>query len=652
MNMASFKSNGRWKVSIALGCVLVALLTLGMLFTRYLSRDIDRAQDSLTAADRYESGQFDVSGEITALDSYRVTGDPGLHANYVNSAGDLNALLTQAKHDQPDDADAVTALIATQARLQAQARTYTAYVVAGDTAKAEALAEAELDPLADQLQGQFTELQDKHHALAVTRLGHAAKTANQLRIEAPLLILISLTVLMLLSVISRKRRRDAVQQALHDALTGLPNRTLFADRAELALLTAQRTNAEPAVMILDLDQFKEVNDTLGHFFGDQLLIEVADRLVAALRPGDTIARFGGDEFALLLTDGGTDAATQVARRVGVSLDQPFDLKGVTIGIEASIGIATEDPADQDAAPLEVGLRVEELLRRADNAMYTAKAERTGFAFYVEREDQMPNRLALLGELRQALDRGELVVHYQPKVSAETGALVGLEALVRWQHPVRGLLPPAEFIALAESTTLIQRLTYIVLADALELSRSWAERGHRIPVSVNVSARSFLDPLFPAAVADRLAAAGLDASLLCLELTESTIMVDPPRALAVLGQLHDMGVRLSVDDFGTGYSSMAYLKILPVDELKVDRMFVGDMATNEANTMLVRSAVDLGHNLGLAVVAEGVEDSATLQALRETGADVIQGYFTGRPMGAEALTEWMATHGMTPTAVQP
>jgi EAL domain-containing protein (putative c-di-GMP-specific phosphodiesterase class I) len=246
-------------------------------------------------------------------------------------------------------------------------------------------------------------------------------------------------------------------------------------------------------------------------------------------------------------------------------------------------------------------------------------------------------------LRQALDRDELVVHYQPKVAVDSGELLGVEALVRWQHPARGLLAPGEFIGLAEGTTLIHRLTDIVLGQALALTRGRLDHGIELPVAVNVSARSLLDRGFPAKVGARLSEAGVPASMLCLELTESTIMSDPDGALAILHQLHDLGIRLSVDDFGTGYSSMAYLKDLPVDELKVDRSFVKDMTRNDRNNILVQSAVDLGHNLGLSVVAEGVEDQATLASLRAVGADIVQGYFLGRPMRAELLEAWIAEH---------
>ena len=314
--------------------------------------------------------------------------------------------------------------------------------------------------------------------------------------------------------------------------------------------------------MLDLDRFKEVNDTLGHHQGDELLVEVASRITAVLRPADTVARLGGDEFAVLLASGGAQAAHRVAERIGEALEAAFILDGVTVSVEASMGIGVYTPSRTEPA-VDPAARAGQLLRHADIAMYEAKLGRTGIShFSSENEGARPARLALLGELREALNHDELVLHYQPKVAAGSGQLLGVEALVRWQHPTQGLLSPAEFIPVAEATTLIQRLTAIVIDKALAMSREWLDRGLRMPVAVNVSARSLLDETFADTVAEALLRADVPADHLCLELTESTIMSDPDRALAIMQQLRNLGVRLSVDDFGTGYSSMAYLKILP------------------------------------------------------------------------------------------
>jgi diguanylate cyclase (GGDEF)-like protein len=435
---------------------------------------------------------------------------------------------------------------------------------------------------------------------------------------------------------------EVTQLATHDTLTGLPNRLLFADRAAQALAVGRRDGSCPAVLMIDLDRFKEVNDTLGHQRGDMLLQQVAQRLSAAMRPGDTAARFGGDEFALLLADGGAEASANVATRIGQTLQAQFILGDTTVGIEASIGIAAATAGEQQPT-------LEELLRQADIAMYKAKADQSGFAHYAAcNDDGTPDRLTLVGELRQALDCEELLLYYQPKVAIDTGELIGVEALVRWQHPTRGLLLPADFIALAEESTLIKRLTTYVLDRALRFCRDWLDQQLRIPIAVNVSARSLCDPAFPDMVADRLTYADVPAELLTIELTEGTVMAYPGLGIGILQKLRSLGVQLSVDDYGTGYSSLAYLKKLPATELKIDREFVSGVTRNFNDATIVQSATELGHNLGLTVVAEGVEDQATLTALKALGVDVAQGFHLGRPMPENLLKQWIADHTGTTT----
>lgn len=428
---------------------------------------------------------------------------------------------------------------------------------------------------------------------------------------------------------------EVSQIAMHDALTGLPNRLLFADRAMQALGVARREGTHPVVLMLDLDRFKEVNDTLGHHQGDNLLKQVAQRLTGMLRPSDTVARFGGDEFALLLTSGGLESATTVATRIGQVLEAPFTLDDSTVGIEVSVGISI--------AASKVPPTVEEMLRQADIAMYKAKADRSGFAHFAAcNDDGTRNRLTMIGELRQALDGGELVMYYQPKIAIPTGELVGVEALVRWQHPTRGLLLPAEFIALAEGSTLIKSLTSFVFESSLRSCRRWLDRGVRLPVAVNVSARSLCEPEFSTAISDFLTRANVPAELLTIEITEGAMMAYPILALGILHELREVGVHLSVDDYGTGYSSLAYLKDLPVNELKIDRVFVKGLTSDPKGAIIVESATDLGHALGLLVVAEGVEDEPTLAALKALGVDVAQGYHLGRPMPENLLEPWIAT----------
>jgi diguanylate cyclase len=433
-----------------------------------------------------------------------------------------------------------------------------------------------------------------------------------------------------------------VRQALQDPLTGLPNRELLADRVGQAIRTGGRELHPAALLLLDLDRFKEVNDTLGHHYGDQLLVQVGQRLRTALREVDTVARLGGDEFAVLLPRIATaEGAVTVADKLQAALREPFLLEGLSLDVEASIGVALYP---------EHGDGPEELLQHADIAMYVAKETHAGFVLFDPRQDQhSPRRLALLGELRRAIDQRQLLLHYQPKVDAHTGQVLGVEALVRWQHPTHGLIPPGEFIPLAERTGLITPLTHYVLDAALRQCNAWRQAGHELAVAVNVSARRLLDLEFPDEVAGLLARWEVPARLLVVEITESTIMADPTHAIEILGRLNARGVEVAIDDFGTGYSSMAYLKSLPVHELKVDRSFVSKMTSNPSDAVIVRSTVDLGRNLGLRVVAEGVEDSLTLRELDALGCDVVQGYYISRPVPADDLISWLEQQqAATPT----
>ncbi|MDP9219455.1 MAG: EAL domain-containing protein [Actinomycetota bacterium] len=630
--------------SIVLGVLLLAVCAFGIGWSQEVSKEITVSEQAAIASDLFESAHANAVLEDAELNTYRLDRTLDSRQEHDRAAATLaRSLRAVNAHESahPGHAAEINGLIIEHNRYQVLADRVIRLVDAGRTAEADRLAQKEVEPLRDALVEDLDALKQEHRLSQFAALHQASADGALLRIGTPIALALALLLLGGLAIVSRGDLRRARRHALHDLLTGLPNRLLFADRAGQVFAAARRSGAHPVVMMLDLDRFKEVNDTLGHYQGDELLVQVADRLAGVVRPGDTVARFGGDEFALLLADGGPLAGTRVAKRIAAALEPAFSLDGVTVGVEASIGIASEPGDDQPGADVDASERVDELLRHADTAMYQAKAERCGYSHFVGGgDDDALNHLALLGELRMALDRDELVVHYQPKVAADTGELLGVEALVRWQHPTRGLLAPAEFIGLAEGTTLIHRLTTVVLDKALAFSRGWLDQGVRLPVAVNISARSLLDSSFPASLGAQLIGAGLPAELLCLELTESTIMANPDLALAILRDLRAMGIRLSLDDFGTGYSSMAYLKILPVDELKVDRSFIRDVTTNDSDAVLVQSAIDLGHNLGLTVVAEGVEDSATLIALKTLGADIIQGYYLGHPMPAGQLGQWM------------
>jgi diguanylate cyclase (GGDEF)-like protein len=423
------------------------------------------------------------------------------------------------------------------------------------------------------------------------------------------------------------------RQALHDGLTGLPNRTLLNERLRQALAGSDTSGEPVSLLIMDLDQFKEVNDALGHDHGDKLLVEMSRRLQRVLREIDTIARLGGDEFAVLLTQhADVKGALAIAGRIRSALEQPFQLGGISVQTSASIGIAL--------AP-DHGTEAETLAQRADVAMYTAKRGGDGIAVYSPEHDQSSvRRLALLGELRQAIQNDELVLHYQPVLDLRTGVVRGVEALVRWQHPEFGLMPPGEFIELAEVSGAIHALTRWVVERSVRQAATWQREGRDLTVAVNLSVRNLYDPDLVPWLADLLLDHGVGADKVALEITESELMDDPLLAMEVLGRIKALGPTTSIDDFGTGYSSLSYLKNLPIDQLKIDRSFVGNMARDESDLTIVRSTIDLSHNLGLAVVAEGVEDGPTLQMLAGLGCDHAQGYFVSRPVPIEMLTPWL------------
>jgi diguanylate cyclase (GGDEF)-like protein len=418
-------------------------------------------------------------------------------------------------------------------------------------------------------------------------------------------------------------------QSLHDALTGLPNRTLFRDRIEQAISSGRRSEVASAVMLIDLDHFKEINDTLGHHAGDRLLEEVARRLEHSLGESDTVARLGGDEFGVLLPQLRRPGdASVVARQLLAGLREPFSIEGLTLEVDASIGMACH-PAH--------GTGVETLIQRADIAMYSAKEAGGGHAMFEPRLDRFsPRRLSLAGGLRQAIQNGEIVLFFQPKAELSTGKVTGVEALARWEHPRLGLVGPTEFVPIAEQTGLITPLTSYVLDAALAQVRRWMDEGQELSVAVNLSARSFLDAQLAIEIPRLLEKWNVDARLLELEITESMLMLDPGRGQATLERLSRIGLTLSVDDFGTGYSSLANLKRLPVDVIKIDKSFVMDMAIDASDAAIVRSTIDLAHNLGLRVVAEGVESHQAWTQLNELGCDLAQGFYVSRPLPAVDL----------------
>jgi len=413
--------------------------------------------------------------------------------------------------------------------------------------------------------------------------------------------------------------------ALHDPLTGLPNRVLYADRVASALAASGRAGTDVALVVLDLDRFKEVNDTLGHRNGDEFLRIVAHRLTTVLRPGDTVARLGGDEFGIVLPGVGAETVELILRRLQDTVGQEAELGGVAVTAECSLGYAMW-PSDADHA--------DALVQRADLALYAAKAARASIVRYHAGIDEFdPQRLGLVAELRRAISGGDLVLHYQPKVDAVTREVVGFEALVRWRHPVRGLIPPADFIPIAESTGLIGPLTQWVVDTALAQLSAWHRSQPQLVMAVNISARNLRDDL-PGWILNRLAAHRVKAHRLVLEITETSFATDPARATLLIEELSAAGVVVSLDDFGQGYTSLGSLGHLPVSELKIDRGFVVAMQNNPEDRAIVASVIELGHHLGLRVVAEGVENEAVCALLRDLGCDTMQGYLFSPPVPAE------------------
>jgi diguanylate cyclase (GGDEF)-like protein len=494
----------------------------------------------------------------------------------------------------------------------------------------------QVDPTFDQINRMFS------RAIATTEVRRAS--AEQHAILAARLIVLSAAIGMLIAIalFARARRRVSERgfEADHDELTGLLNRRgFFASLGE----TIAGRDARVAVLLLDLDGFKEINDTLGHASGDALLRQIGTRLRGALRERDQIARLGGDEFAVLVDAPRTKTGDvgELGRRVRDTLTAPFEVAGLSLQVRASVGVA--------AFP-EHGTTADELLRLADIAMYQAKQNRTGLSVYHSSVDPRGGQaLQLSSELERALACGELVVHYQPKADVRTGSITGVEALVRWQHPERGLLPPDAFVPIAERNGLIRGLTLHVARTALVQQASWLAAGIDVPLAVNLSIANLLDADLPRDIAMLLDELGVRPGRLKLEITESYLVTDPTLMHNNIEELCSHGVGLALDDFGTGYSSLTHLRRLPIDEIKIDRSFIQDLETDSDDAAIVQSTIDLAHSLNLTVVAEGVETEVAWNRLRDFGCDQAQGYYLARPMPAQLLTGWLQSRVGEPVA---
>ena len=424
-------------------------------------------------------------------------------------------------------------------------------------------------------------------------------------------------------------------QAMHDALTGLPNRTMLFDRVDSSIAAAKEKGMSLALLLMDLDRFKEVNDSFGHHFGDMLLRHVAFRIQNQLGGDEIVARLGGDEFAVLLpVVADTNTVATVSRKILNTLEQPFIVEGQVLEVGASIGIAMFPAHGDDARTL---------MRRADGAMYAAKEAQSGYVFHKSGGEDVTSsadHLALVVEMRNALANDEFELYYQPKLHLRSGLVTRAEVLIRWNHPTRGLLPPSLFVPIAERTGIIRGITDWLLDKALEQCRTWQEAGVPLHLAVNISAKSLQEQTLPSKINALLDKWQVDPRFLKIEITESSIMADPAHALAIMSMLQSIGVRLSVDDFGTGYSSFTHLRLLPIDEIKIDKSFVAGMTTSDADVAIVRTVVDLAHHLGKQVCAEGVEDEATWKMLHEIGCDLAQGYFISHPLSSGELGDWL------------
>jgi diguanylate cyclase (GGDEF)-like protein len=633
--------DGRVRAVLA-GAVLLALVgvvIVGALLARSAS---GRALQAVRLDDSLQQAALAVVSEESSERKYLLEPGPEAEGAHTAAEHDLQrALATFVAHGDAAEQRFGDATLKDNARyVRASRALFAARDRSAGRPELERVDTEQVDPVFSRLEASVTAAADRQHraALAAVRSGRRTGTVVVVLDVLTLLLALLTTGLTSRRVVRAQaelqaQNRANAHQALHDALTGLPNRTLLQDRAGHALALRRRSRQGVAVLLLDLDRFKEVNDTLGHHAGDDLLVQVGRRLVDTARGSDTVARLGGDEFAVLLEGVDEAEAVVAAGRLCAALGETFSVDGVALDLEASIGVVLADGEDED---------VNRLLQRADVAMYQAKEHHLGVAVYdAARDVNTPLRLALLGDLRRALSReDELFLHYQPKIASGTGRVCGVEALLRWAHPERGLVPPDQFIPVVETTGLVDGLTTHVLHLALRQQRDWLDRGFDLPVAVNISARSLLDAAFPEAVVALLAEHRVPAGQLVLELTESTVMSDPVAAVAILQRLQDAGVQVALDDFGTGYSSMAYLKKLPVAELKIDRSFVTHLPDDGENLVLVQSAIDLGHNLGLTVVAEGVEDEATLEQLRAMGCDLAQGFHISRPVPARDLERWL------------
>ncbi|HWS34168.1 MAG TPA: bifunctional diguanylate cyclase/phosphodiesterase, partial [Actinoplanes sp.] len=616
---------GRRGVMIALAVVLLSLTALSVAGATLTREAAKTADGSVALAEAYHAADSAVAAEESLERLYRLEPDPQTRRQHAQAADKLElALADVVSLGTPDDDRLATLLRADHAAyLSSVIRMFDA-VDAGDPATVESIDATQTDPAFSRISDVITTASARHAETADDALNHLQQIEDSVFVTTIAGFGAGLALVAVFLIVANNYQKALLRQTAdnrhretHDPLTGLPNRTLLIERLQETIDRAPE-DISTAVIVLDLDRFRDVNDTLGNECGDELLRQTAQRTRSVVRSSDLVSRISGDEFALLVPDTSVPESMTLAHRLIAEVNRSFVIEGVDVDVEASIGIAL--------AP-QHGTTADALLRNAEVAMHNAKKIKTGAVLYqnVLKTDGAEH-LRLLGDLRRALDTDDqLSLHYQPKIDLHTGHPCGVEALIRWKHPNRGMISPADFIPVAENTGLINPFTVRVLEMAIRQAHEWMAAGSPLPVAVNLSPRCLLDPDLIHQITSTLRSIGLPPSLLHLEVTETAVMADPAVALTALHQLKDLGIQLSIDDFGTGYSSMAYLKQLPVSELKIDRTFVSTMDTDPDDAILVRATIDLGHNLGLTVTAEGVETEAQATALSALGCDTAQGY---------------------------
>ncbi|WIM98621.1 bifunctional diguanylate cyclase/phosphodiesterase [Actinoplanes oblitus] len=624
----------------ALASVLMALGAYTIIGTALTAQAVHDHSRALHVDADFSEARGAITLEEVNLRHYQVEPSSAVLSRFRQAADSVDVALHLAvQHGLPDADREATRLLDRQREYRTNAEQLIALVADRDPDSL-SLDSLSVTPSYYTLQQDVDTVSRAYHASAQRQADAMRRAEVRMLIGTSVGFGVGLTLVGVIwrMVLSYQRRlvqdADASEhRSLHDPLTGLPNRRMFHERLTDSIrVSADRRDDQVAVMIIDLDGFKAVNDTLGHQAGDQLLQEAGHRLRAGIRDGDLAARLGGDEFAVLLS-GVADLATavEVAERLSDKIRHDFLLDVGAASVSASIGLAVGT----------IGVADDELLRQADAAMYRAKAAGGGVAVYDQLLDAVaPEEMSLFGELRTLLDTGDpenqLVLYFQPQIRIADGSVAGVEALVRWRHPTRGLLLPAAFLDMAASRGLEISLTYHLLKVAVAQAARWAAAGNPLAVSVNISPRCLLHDDFLPRIRDAVTDVDLPHGTLQLELTESSVMLEPERARTVLRQVREEGILISVDDFGTGFSSLSQLRQLPADELKIDRSFVQGLARDVDGVVLVRSAIDLGHNLGLSVVAEGVEELEALAVLREMGCDLAQGFALSRPVPADEV----------------